>query len=699
MRLKSVKNMLSGGKSPLMLGVSALYLVALFGVWIICQRDARQKTESVLDYGCRDVAMSIDIMIDGQLAEKAETAAADMGGELKALSVAECQRLVKVHRIDEICLINGKGKIIASSEPAKIGFDVSTCEKTREFMACTNKATPYVSQDFSASWAGPQAAHRKYLGVPFLKGEGFVLVGSDESRQAELFAKRYNIYMGCWQLGETGCFICFDGKTRELLFDAYADENSVHEVRGQHLEDHVLGLKNLTDDKVTTFKATAFGQPCFCRSYRYLGYWILPAVPEADFYSAGHRVTFLAAVVLLLVIVVFCYTINRIRKANEAIARIRMLEDERQRKEMNTAKSIQASVLPCLFPPYPNMADCIDIFARMRAARSVGGDFYDFYFVNPGKLALVIADVSGKGIPAAMFMMRAKTTLQTLLKSGGDIAAIMKEANSRLCQGNEADMFVTAWVGIVDLANGKIEYVNAGHNPPIVRRVDGTFDYLREKHGPPLAAMDGIDYRKGLVDLSLGEGVFLYTDGVTEATNPALELYGEDRLIKNFRAAKSVRTSQELCVDLFADLDKFADVAEQADDITMLAFKMNGIERTFDASQKGLLDAQSLLEEFGNNPKASIILDEITSNIVRCSGARSFTVKLLLVDNDLTMVFKDDGTPFDLLTDTTDPDVKASAEMRSVGGLGVYMVKKMAKAIGYARTDGQNILTVTVTIT
>ena len=688
--------MLGGRTLLLVIGVSSLYLGALFGVWAVCRHEAWQKTENVLDYACKDVDLSVGIMIDGQLAVLAETAAKDMGGELRALPVAECQRLTKVHGVDEICLVDGRGKIIASSEQAKVGFDVSICEKTQEFMACTNKTIPYVSQDFGASWTGPRAMRRKYLGVPFPKGEGFILVGSDESREAELFAKRYNMYMKSWQIGETGCFVCFDAKTQKLLFDVYDDENGVREVRGQRLEDCVPGLGDLADDKVATFKAKAFGQSCFCRSYRYLGYWVLPVVPESDFYSSGRKITLLAAVALMIVIVVFCRTISKIKLANEALAQIHMLEDER--REMDMAKSIQASVLPCLFPPYPEMADRVDIFARMRTARSVGGDFYDFYFVGPGRMALVIADVSGKGVPAAMFMMRAKTTLQTLLKGGGDIAAIMKEANSRLCQGNEADMFVTAWVGIVDLANGKIEYVNAGHNPPIVRRFDGAFDYLREKHGPPLAVMDGISYRKGLIDLSLGEGVFLYTDGVTEATNPQLELYGEDRLVGSFRAAKSVRTSQELCVDLFADLDRFADGAEQADDITMLAFKMNGVERTFDASEKGLLDAQSLLEEFGDDPKAAVILDEIVSNIVRCSGAHSFTVKLVRVGNDLTMVFRDGGKPFDLLTDTTDPDVKAEAEGRRVGGLGVYMVKKMAKAIGYERTDDENILTVTVTL-
>ena len=696
--MNSIGKLLSGKRPLLVLGLVVLYLIAVFSVWTVCQRDADHKTEELLEYACNDVGTAVGVIADCQLAATAETVIKDMGGELKRLSVEECQRLAKVHGIDEICLIDGRGKIFASSEPTVLGFDMNACDETRVFMACTNKTVPYVSQDYRGSRAIPRATLRKYVGVPVPKGEGFIQIGLDEARMSESFAKNFNEYMKTWQIGESGFQVCVDAKTGRILFDVSDSGGEVREVRGQNILDFGPDPKTLPNDKSVTFRATVFGMPCFCRCFVFLGHYVLTVVPESEFYWTSRKITILSAVILLVVFGIFCRAIGKIETANRNRELARQCKLETERREMNMAKSIQTNVLPCLFPPYPDMADRIDIFARMRTAREVGGDFYDFYFVGPGKMAFVVADVSGKGIPAAMFMMRAKTTLQTLLKGGGDIAAIMKEVNSRLCQGNEANMFVTAWVGIVDLSNGKIEYVNAGHNPPIVRRFDGTFDYLREKHGPPLAAMDGVSYRKGLIDLSLGEGVFLYTDGVTEATNPAVALYGEDRLIEELRTAKTNRSSQELCIDLFRDLDKFADGAEQADDITMLAFKMNGIERTFDASQKGILDAQSLLEEFGNNPKAAVILDEIVSNIVRCSGASTFTTKLIRTGNDLTMVFRDSGRPFDLLKDAVEPDVTATAEERRIGGLGVYMVKKMAKSIGYERTANENILTVTVAL-
>ena len=694
--MRSVKKMFNRKKIMLAAGVVVLYTVAVVSIWIVSQRNAKHKTEELLEYASKDLGVTIGIMVDGQLAATAETVIDDMGGELKNLSVEECRKLTKVHGIDEVCLMDGKGVIVASSEPTTIGFDMSSAEETREFMACTNKTVPYVSQDFRGSRAIKRDILRKYLAVPFPKGEGFIQVGYDASRLASLFAKRYNELMKTWQFGEAGCFVCADARTGELLFDVYDGNDGAREVRGKFLQDYGLDPQGLPDDKTVTFRATLFGVPCFCRNFTYLGFRILPTVPENEFYSMGLKITLSAAAILLIVFGIFCYTIGKIETANKAIALMRKTEDERREKDMRMAKSIQSNVLPTMFPPYPDMADRVDIFAGMRTAKEVGGDFYDFYFAGRGKLAIVIADVSGKGVPAAMFMMRAKTTLQALLKGGGDIAEIVAETNNRLCQGNEANMFVTAWVGVVDLANGKVEYVNAGHNPPVVRHVDGSFTYLRDKHGPPLAAMDGIPYKKGFIDLSLGEGIFLYTDGVTESTNPALELYGEDRLLAAFQSATEVRSSKQLCNDLLADVDRFASGAEQADDITMLAFKLNGIQRTFDASQEGLLEAQSLLEEFGDNPKAAVIQDEIISNIVRCSGAHTFTVKLIRNGNDLTMVFIDAGKAFDPLTEAPVPDVTASADKRGIGGLGIYMVKKMSKATSYARIKDQNVLTITV---
>ena len=251
--------------------------------------------------------------------------------------------------------------------------------------------------------------------------------------------------------------------------------------------------------------------------------------------------------------------------------------EQRAAAEMAMAKAIQYNVLPSTFPPYPALVDKIDIFARMITAKEVGGDFYDFYFAGKNRFALVIADVSGKGVPAALFMMRAKATLQGYLKGGLGIVEAVEKTNHRLSTRNDANMFVTAWIGIVDLTTGVLEYVNAGHNPPLLKRADGAVEYLTARSGPALAVMDGLRYRRQTLDLAPGDGLVLYTDGVTEATDRAQALYGEDRLVKTLRGLLGARDAGMIIDGIIRDVDDFANGAEQADDITLLAFKFLGL--------------------------------------------------------------------------------------------------------------------------
>ena len=187
----------------------------------------------------------------------------------------------------------------------------------------------------------------------------------------------------------------------------------------------------------------------------------------------------------------------------------------------------------------------------------------------------MIADVSGKGVPAAMFMMRAKTAIRGHFETGHDLSEVMGRVNDMLCEGNESSMFVTAWVGIVNLADGTVEYVNAGHNPPLVKRGGKTTEWLRERSGPPLATMAGIPYRVRRVRLSPGDTIFLYTDGVTEAMNVAGELWGESRFEREF-ASRSC-DARGYCEQTLAAIDAYAGEAPQADDITSLVVTVKTI--------------------------------------------------------------------------------------------------------------------------
>ena len=240
------------------------------------------------------------------------------------------------------------------------------------------------------------------------------------------------------------------------------------------------------------------------------------------------------------------------------------------------ARAIQANALPSVFSPYPNLRDVIDIHALMRPAREVGGDFYDFFFTGPEKLALVIADVSGKGVPAALFMMRAKATLQGLLRSGLDLAEAVGRANQRLAEQNDANMFVTAWIGVVDLTSGALECVSAGHDSPVLVRADGSVGFLEGIAGPSLGMIAGATYRTQTRTLAAGDGLVLYTDGVTEARNAAHGFYGGERLVATLQGLSGARDARRVIDGIVSDVDAFAGGTEQADDITLLAFRLVG---------------------------------------------------------------------------------------------------------------------------
>ena len=220
----------------------------------------------------------------------------------------------------------------------------------------------------------------------------------------------------------------------------------------------------------------------------------------------------------------------------------------------------------------------------MTAAKEVGGDFYDFYMLNETTLGFLIADVSGKSIPGAMFMMTSKTVIKSLAESGLPPAEVFTLANEKLCEGNEAEMFVTAWLGYLDLKTGLIRVANAGHNPPVLVR-QGKAEYLNLKPGLMLAGMDGVRYKEQTVQLNKGDMLFLYTDGVTEAMNNEEELYGEDRLQnilsfgdKYLENPSDTLIAESVCRTVKDDIDRFTDGAEQSDDITMLCIRYIGGE-------------------------------------------------------------------------------------------------------------------------
>ena len=248
--------------------------------------------------------------------------------------------------------------------------------------------------------------------------------------------------------------------------------------------------------------------------------------------------------------------------------------EKRIEKEVEFARNIQDAALPKNFR-YPR--EDFEIYAMMDPAKEVGGDFYDFFFVDNDHMGLVIADVSGKGIPAALFMMRAKTALRNLAESGRAPSEILYRANNTLCDGNDAEMFVTAWIGIIDLRSGEMQCANAGHEYPMVMRAGEGYALFKDKHGLALGAMEGVRFTEYTMKLDPGDRLFVYTDGIPEAIDAQERQYGTDRLVEKLNTLQNATVTETLPA-VREDVAKFAGDVEQFDDITMLGFAYYGEE-------------------------------------------------------------------------------------------------------------------------
>ncbi len=267
-------------------------------------------------------------------------------------------------------------------------------------------------------------------------------------------------------------------------------------------------------------------------------------------------------------------TMERIRTVTAEQEKLKG-EQERINNELSIATRIQEGILPRTFPAFPNRKE-FDIYASMKPALEVGGDFYDYFLVDDDRLAVVIADVSGKGISGALFMVISKTLIQNeTMTKDGNISEVLASVNKRLIAGNEADMFVTVWLGIIDLNTGHVDYVNAGHEFPAIRHEGGAFEIFKDVHGLPVAAMETTKFKVGDFDLKTGDTLFVYTDGVTDALNPQGESFGIDNMVKALNR-KPEGTPEEINNNVRHDIDEFRQEEPLFDDTTMVVFKYFG---------------------------------------------------------------------------------------------------------------------------
>ena len=386
------------------------------------------------------------------------------------------------------------------------------------------------------------------------------------------------------------------------------------------------------------------------------------------------------------------------------IAKLEMVTAEKERigAELDVAAKIQSSMLPCIFPAFPDRNE-FDIYATMDPAKEVGGDFYDFFMVDADHLAFVVADVSGKGVPAALFMVIGKTLIKDHTELHDDLGEVFTEVNNILCASNSEEMFITAFEGVLNLKTGELRYVNAGHEIPFLCRKGGVFEPYKVRAGFVLAGMQGIRYRAGSIQLEPGDKVFQYSDGIPEAINSEKAPYGMKRL-ESVLAKNSEKAPSELLPLVKADVDAFVGDADQFDDITMLCIEFKGNGRKAEISLTPDAESVKTVAEFLDTTleaweipmkvvsKLQIVADEIYSNIVRYSQAKNAKVTAVQNGTVLSLRFEDDGKPYDPTT-AAEPDITASAEEREIGGLGIFVVRNMMDSMDYKYKDGHNVLT------
>ena len=655
--------------------------------------------------------------------------------------------LTEKYDIKEINIVDSGGIITNSTEADSIGYDMNCKAQSKEFVDKLNVQDSFV-QEYSRR-GKDEAVWRKYAAVN-LTGGGFIQVGYD----AEQFHEMLNGFVidvtKNRHVGTAGFVAVLDEELCMVIDDAYA---------GKHVS--TIGIEppdEMSQGKTSTtlyYADIVDGVSDASIEYMYVfkfveGYCLIAAMPvsEAMFMRDASMLTSIfMQVIIFATLFVFIYIlikrviINNIKKVNDTLARITQgdlnvtvdvrsntefssLSDDinstvttlkryiaeaaaRIDKELEYAKQIQLSALPTNFPKDEDY----NIYAQMIAAKEVGGDFYDFYKLNDTTVAFLAADVSGKGIPAAMFMMTAKTIIKDLAESGMAVNDIFTKANEKLCENNESGMFVTAWMGILDLTTGNLQFANAGHNPPVLKRRDGSFEYLKTRAGFVLAGMEGVRYRVGELTLYPGDRLFLYTDGVPEATNADNKLYGEDRLLSFMNQNATIEATAFLPA-LKANIDEFVGEAPQFDDITMLMFdykpKQGGVQminKTFPAKVEALSDVLGFVDEtlesyecpMKTQTAVCVAIEEVFVNVAHYAygegeGDMTLGIGFDAESREITFRMTDKGTPFDPLK-KPDPDITLPAEDREIGGLGIFITKKTMDTVTYAYENGENILT------
>ena len=644
--------------------------------------------------------------------------------------------------IKELSIIGKDGVVIEAYPEEFIGTDFKKYDFLHPYLPLIEQKNGVYVEDLRTSYkqSGSTNTLVQFVGVSRLDDSGIIQMGYSAERYSNaLKTASAEVLADDYVMGKDG-FVIISRKDKII--------SAGHkELKGKTLaESGWEFIKNLPENQLVFKKVN--GNPVFLMVRKIDSYDVIAVMSESDVYAFRNRIlVWIASVYILLLSIVYVFlsilleriVVRGIEKTNTTLEKItegnlnekvnvrsnrefialsngintmvNALKDSiaeaaaRLDQELEFAREIQRSALPRVFPPYPHKNE-FDIFASMTAAKEVGGDFYDFFLLgqNGSHIGVVIADVSGKGIPAALFMMSAKTLIKNFAETGLSPAEIFYNTNQKLCENNEAGMFVTAFMGILEIETGKFAYVNAGHNPPLIKRAGGGFERMKLKPGFMLGAFDSFVYQQEETYLNGDDTVFLYTDGVTEAQNKNLQLFGDDRL-KDVLDKNTDKTPKELLTAVQEAVVGYVDGAEQSDDLTMLALSYHPKTITVPAEikhQDEVMDFIVKQMEKVSAPseiiaKINIVLDEVFTNICNYAYAPSegnATIRCCVGGTPafISLEFRDKGKPFNPLN-KADPDITADIEKREIGNLGIFMVKQIMDSVEYEYKNGENILT------
>ncbi len=397
-------------------------------------------------------------------------------------------------------------------------------------------------------------------------------------------------------------------------------------------------------------------------------------------------------------------------------------EKQRMEGELEIAKEIQLSMVPRIFPPFPDKKE-IDLHAALIPAKQVGGDFYNYFFLDDDHICLVVGDVAGKGVPAALFMAKSVTLLKLVAREMNNPACILKSVNTDLAYENSSCIFVTAFLAILNIKTGELIYANGGHNPPIIVKQDGGVELIDDVTSPALGAIENSEYVVGKTNLSEGDLLFIYTDGVTEAFDEGSNEFTDERLLE-LLSESNVCSARDLINEVLSGVTSFTRNAIQSDDITMLALRYFGggdssVDLTCDQSHRTsivlenkigeLVKLSSALKSFGDDsriPKdvmydVSLVIEELFTNAVSYgyedSGIHTIKIDVSLGRGEVKIRMEDDAIAFNPLK-APKIDIEKPADERAIGGLGLHLVREMVNKISYERVENKNVLNITCKI-